>query len=128
MNLPILTADAAGGDNTMYMVLQIGSLALIFVFFYFIFIRPQKKKEKEAQAMRENVQIGDEIMTAGGIVGIVIKKSEDTVVIETGGDKSKLRIKNWAIQENITAMDEARAVAQAQKEEREAKIKGKLDK
>ena len=33
--------------------------------------------------MRENIQIGDEIMTIGGIVGIVVKKSEDTVVIET---------------------------------------------
>ena len=43
--------------------------------------------------MRENIQIGDEIMTIGGIVGLVVRKSEDTVVIETGGDKSKLRIK-----------------------------------
>lgn len=84
-------------------------MVLILVFFYFILIRPQKKKEKEAKSMRENIQIGDEIMTIGGIVGIVVKTTEDTVVIETGGDKSKLRIKTWAIQENITLTEKANA-------------------
>ena len=86
---------------------------LVIVFFYFLMIRPQKKKDKEQKEMRENIQIGDEIMTIGGIVGIVVKKTEDTVVIETGGDKSKLRIKMWAIQENITVSEKAAAEKEA---------------
>ena len=55
--------------------------------------------------MQESLQIGDEIVTGGGIVGIVVSVGEDTVVIETGGAKHKLRIKNWAITENVTAAE-----------------------
>ena len=104
-------------------------MVLIIVVFYFILIRPQKKKDKEAKAMRENIQIGDEIMTIGGIVGLVVRKSEDTVVIETGGDKSKLRIKNWAVQENITLTEKANAAKAAKANEiMEARQKKKSDK
>ena len=107
-------------------------MVLIIVVFYFILIRPQKKKDKEAKAMRENIQRGDEIMTIGGIVGLVVRKSEDTVVIETGGDKSKLRIKNWAVQENITLTEKANAAKAAKANEimeaRQKKKEKKSDK
>ena len=107
-------------------------MVLIIVVFYFILIRPQKKKDKEAKAMRENIQIGDEIMTIGGVVGLVVRKSEDTVVIETGGDKSKLRIKNWAVQENITLTEKANAAKAAKANEimeaRQKKKEKKSDK
>jgi preprotein translocase subunit YajC len=92
-------------------------LVLIVFFFYFLLIRPQKKKDKEAKTMRDNIQIGDEIMTIGGIVGIVVRKNEDTVVIETGGDKSKLRIKNFAVQENLTLLEKANAAKAAKANE-----------
>jgi preprotein translocase subunit YajC len=77
-------------------------------------IRPQKKKEKETKNMQSNIQIGDEIVTIGGIVGLVIRKGEDNVVIETGGEKNKMRIKLWAISENTSALERAKA-AQAEK-------------
>lgn len=95
----------AGGELLMTFL----PFVVIIIFFYFLMIRPQKKKEKEQNEMRQAVQIGDEIMTIGGIVGFVVKKTEDTVVIETGGDKSKLRIKIWAIQENITISEKLAA-------------------
>ena len=49
--------------------------------------------------MRQNAQIGDEITTIGGIVGRVIgiKDDNQTLVIETGTDRAKMRIKRWAI-------------------------------
>ena len=47
--------------------------------------------------MRKNLQIGDEVVTAGGIVGIVTQIKDDTVVVETGGDRSKIRVQKWAI-------------------------------
>ena len=56
--------------------------------------------------MRNNVQVGDEITTSGGIIGRVVSLREDTVVIETGSDRSKIRIKRWAIQSNETLHDE----------------------
>ena len=104
----LLLTAAEGGqttNSTLAMILQLAPLLLIFVVLYFIMIRPQKKKEKQAQEMRNNVQIGDEITTIGGIVGIVVRKSDDSIVIETGGDRSKLRVKNWAIQSNDTVHD-----------------------
>lgn len=77
--------------------------------FYFILIRPQKKKDKQAQQMRNSVQVGDEIVTVGGIVGIVVSIKEDTIVLETGSDRSKVRIKRWAIQSNSTIHDDSSA-------------------
>ena len=80
-------------------------MGLVFVAFYFILIRPQKKKEKEAAKMRDNLEIGDEIITIGGIIGRVVSIKEDHIVIETGSDRSKIRIKKWAIQSNETIHD-----------------------
>lgn len=87
-------------------------LVIMFILLYFIAIRPQKKRDRELKEMQDSLQVGDEIVTGGGIVGIVVSVGEDTVVIETGGAKHKLRIKNWAITENVTASErikEARA-------------------
>ena len=80
-------------------------LAIMFALLYFVAIRPQKKRDKELKEMQESLQVGDEVVTGGGIVGIVVSVGEDTVVIETGGAKHKLRIKNWAITENVTAAE-----------------------
>ena len=80
-------------------------LVVMFAVFYFILIRPQKKREKEAQQMRNNLQVGDEVTTMGGIVGRVVSLREDTVVIETGSDRAKIRIKRWAVQSNETLHD-----------------------
>lgn len=109
-----ITVMSQNTDVTNSMFTMLIPFVIIIFFFYFLLIRPQKKKDKEAKAMRDSIQIGDEIMTIGGIVGIVVKKTEDTVVIETGGDKSKLRIKVWAILENITVSEKA-AAARADK-------------
>lgn len=81
-------------------------LVLIFAFFYLLILRPQKKQEKKDQQMRDNLEVGDEIVTNGGIVGIVFSIKDDTVVIETGGDRSKIRIKKWAIAKVESTHDE----------------------
>lgn len=96
-------ADQA--DMTASMLPSLLMLAIMFGLMYLIVIRPQKKKEKESKEMRDNLQIGDEVTTIGGITGIVVRKTEDTVVIETGGDRSKIRVKIWAISENATVHD-----------------------
>ncbi len=100
-------ADAMG--SILYMVFSLGILVLVF---YFCIIRPQKKKEKEQKAMKDALQIGDEVTTIGGITGIVVRinrnpqnSHEDTIVIETGGDRNKVRVKMWAISENATQHD-----------------------
>ena len=94
--------EVSAGGSIMSMVLPLG---IMFVLLYFIAIRPQKKRDRELKEMQESLQVGDEVVTGGGIVGIVVSVGEDTVVIETGGAKFKLRIKNWAITENVTAAE-----------------------
>lgn len=89
-------------DQTMATLGSFLPLILIFVIFYFMLIRPQKKREKEVQSMRSSLEVGDEIITAGGIVGTIVALKEDTILIETGSDRSKIRITRWAIQSNNT--------------------------
>ena len=96
----------ASGASTGSLLMTFIPLVLIFVFFYFLILRPQKKQEKQDQAMRDNLEVGDEVVTNGGIVGIVFSIKEDTVVIETGGDRSKIRVKKWAIAKNETTHED----------------------
>ena len=101
------TGAAAGEGSIMESVLSFAPILVVIVVFYFMLIRPQQKKDKEDRAMRENLEIGDEIITAGGIVGLVVSIKEDTVVIETGSDRSKIRIAKWAVAQNVTAKEKA---------------------
>lgn len=101
-----LTVFAEQQGSTAQMLMTFLPLVLILAVFYFIIIKPQRKQEKEDAKMRDNLEIGDEVVTNGGIVGIVFQIKEDTVVIETGGDRSKIRVKKWAIAKNETVHDD----------------------
>ena len=96
-------------DQFLAIAVQIVPFVLLIVVFYFVLIRPQRKRDKETQRMRNSLQVGDEIVTVGGVVGLVVSIKEDTVVLETGGDRRKIRVKRWAIQENLTVHDDAEA-------------------
>ena len=85
---------AAETGGTLMMVLM---LAVTFGVFYFFGIRPQKKQERENNAMRNNLTIGDEITTIGGIIGKVVSIKEETCVIETTHERTKIRILKSAV-------------------------------
>lgn len=106
------TGAQAGGGSFTFIIL----LVVMFVVMYFVSIRPQKKKQKEEQQMRDNLQIGDEVTTIGGILGRVVAVKEDSIVIETGADRNKMKITRWAIQTNNTATEKAEAERIAAKE------------
>lgn len=97
----IVALTANGQATTGSLLMSFLPLVLVLIVFYFFLIRPQKKKEKKDADMRNNLQVGDEVVTVGGIVGIVFQVKEDTVVVETGGDRSKIRVKKWAIAQNL---------------------------
>lgn len=67
------------------------------VLMYFFMIRPQKKQEKETNQMRNNLAVGDEVTTIGGIIGKVVSIKEETCVIETAHERTKIRILKTAI-------------------------------
>lgn len=105
------TADAAGKSPIPMIVLMVA----MFAGMYFLMIRPQKKQQKKDQEMRESTQIGDEVTTIGGIMGRVVTVKEDSLVIETGADRSKMKIARWAIQTNNTAAEKIKAENEAAK-------------
>lgn len=97
MNLNVLTGASSATGGNMWTIIIL--YAAVIGGLYFLVIRPQSKKKKKEEKMRGNVQIGDDVTTIGGIVGRVvgIKEDADTIVIETGTDRAKMRIKRWAI-------------------------------
>lgn len=88
----ILATEAAGG--VVGMVLWI---LILIGFMYFFMIRPQKKQEKEIREMRDALQVGDEITTIGGIIGEIISIKDETILIETSGDRTKIRLLKSAV-------------------------------
>lgn len=105
-------------------------MVALFAAMYFFTIRPQKKQQKMEQEIRENTQIGDEITTIGGICGKVVSVKDDTIVIETGSDRVKIKFKKYAIQTNHTANEKIQAEREAAKaamQEKRNKKKSKKD-
>lgn len=82
MNL--LAAASAGGSCVIIVVYVV----IIIGFMYFLAIKPQKKQEKKQKALMESVEIGDSILTTSGFYGMVIDVTEDTVIVEFGGNKN----------------------------------------
>ena len=74
-------------------------IVVMFVALYFFMIRPQKKQEREINNMRNNLQVGDEITTIGGIIGKIVSIKEETLMIETGHDRTKIRILKTAVRQ-----------------------------
>ena len=82
----------------------------IFAALYFFLIRPNSKKKKEEAEMRNSISVGDEVTTIGGIVGRVLSVQEDTILLETGSDRTKIRILKTSIAENRTTHDDVETV------------------
>lgn len=107
-----LAASTTGTSSWTSILLMVG----IFAVMYFLMIRPQKKKQKEEQAMRDNLQIGDEVTTIGGIIGKIVTVKDESLIIETGADRNRMKITRWAISQNNTANEKLAAEQAAQKE------------
>ncbi len=120
----LAASTQATGSNWSIFIL----MPLLFVVMYFTMIRPQKKQQKKEQEIRESTQIGDEITTIGGIIGRVVTVKEDSLIIETGADRNKMKITRWAIQTNNTANEKIQAEREAARAAKEAEAKEKKEK
>lgn len=124
------TSTTTGGGTTGMIIM----IVVLFAGTYFLMIRPQKKQQKKDQEMRDSTQVGDEITTIGGIMGRVVTVKEDSLIIETGADRNKMKIARWAVQINNTASEklqaerEAAKAAQAKAKEEKAAAKKKSKK
>ena len=72
-----------------------------FALFYFLLIRPQQKREKKDRQMRNSLEVGDNIVTIGGIVGKIVMVKDDEIAIETSADRTKLAFKKWCVQSKV---------------------------
>lgn len=77
--------------------ISIAMIAVMFALVYFFMIRPQKKQEKEVNSMRNALVVGDEITTIGGIIGKIVSIKDETLVLETSRDGTKIRILKSAV-------------------------------
>ena len=82
------------GNSTIY------TLILIFVIFYFFLIRPQQKRVKDHKSMVESLKRGDEVITSGGIIGVVERVMEDDRIEVIIGESTKVQI----IRSTITSL------------------------
>ena len=117
LNFAFLLEGEAPTSNPWGSIIMIGALIVIF---YFFMIRPQKKQEKKDAAMRDALQVGDEVTTIGGIIGKVVSIKEETFVLETTKDRTKIRFLKGAIRSvDVKAADLAAQVMEAQSAEAE---------
>ena len=86
------SSNTSGGNLLSLLIFPI-----LLVVMYFFMIRPQRKQEKEATAMRNSLSVGDEVTTIGGIIGRVINVKDDTFVLETTRDRTRIRFERSAV-------------------------------
>jgi preprotein translocase subunit YajC len=84
---------AMGGIGfVIYIVFIIGIM-------YLLVFLPQKRRDKKAREMVNSLRVGDKVITIGGVSGKIINIKDDEVTLETGVEKTKIILKNWAIKE-----------------------------
>ena len=94
---PMLLEGSTTTGNSGGSWLSLLIFPLLLVIMYFFMIRPQRKQEKEAAAMRNSLSVGDEVTTIGGIIGRVINVKDDTFVLETTRDRTRIRFERTAV-------------------------------
>ncbi len=95
MNTLLFLEGAAGGGLGSW--LTMGLMVLVIGGMIFFTSRSNKKQERETQNMRDGLQVGDEITTIGGIIGKVVSIKEETLVLETSHDRTRIRILKSAV-------------------------------
>ena len=94
MNALFFMTEATGGGGTW---ITMGLLLVVMVAMFFFTSRSNKKQEKQAQNMRDSLTVGDEITTIGGIIGKIVSIKEETLVLETSHDRTRIRILKTAV-------------------------------
>ena len=100
-----------GAEGMSSIVMMVAMIAI----FYFLLIRPENKRKKKAEEMRNSIKKGDTITTIGGIVGKIVRVTDENIVIETSEDRVRMELAKWAVSTNTPA-------AAAKKEEKAVEV------
>lgn len=92
---------AAGGEaGSGSMLMSMLPFMIILLGMYVMMILPENKRKKKAQQMRDSIEVGDKIVTIGGMIGKVVHVSADRITFETGEDRVRIEINKWAVSSN----------------------------
>ena len=94
--IPDAMAQAAGGAPAGGGAMPFVMMAVFVVIFYFLLIRPQQKKQKEHQAMLGKLAAGDEVVTAGGILGRIVEVGDQFLTIEIA-DNVRIKVQRFQV-------------------------------
>ena len=94
--IPDAMAQTAGGSPTGGGMQFFVVMAVMFVAMYFLLIRPQQKKQKEHQAMLSKIAAGDEVVTAGGILGRVVDVGDQFLTLEIA-DNVRIKVQRFQV-------------------------------
>lgn len=123
----LLASDAtSAAPKQPDMWAQLLPFVLIFVVFYFLFIRPQQKKANEHRQLVESLKKGSNVVTSGGIYGVVIKADDESVSLEVGKD-TVIKVRKDCVAE-IMANDAPKAVVAKSDSKDKEKSAGKKTK
>jgi preprotein translocase subunit YajC len=96
--LAFLAVPREGGSGGMIILMQFVAIGFIF---YFLLIRPQRKEQQRHREMIEQLKKGDDVVTAGGIIGTVVHTQEDRITIKTG-ENTRLVIQRARVAQVLT--------------------------
>lgn len=120
------STEGQGGTGSIISLVVI--YGLIILAFYFLFIRPNSKKKKQEEEMRKNLEIGDEIITIGGVTGRIVNiKDDDSFVLETGPDRTKIVFQKWALSSVVTEKEPVEVDTKKDKKNDKKKSKEKVE-
>lgn len=92
-------------QETIALISQFFPIALMILVFYLIIFMPQRKREKKTKQMLASLQVGNGVTTIGGITGKIINIKDDELTIESGVEKTKIKIKRWAVKEVVQQVE-----------------------
>ena len=79
---------------------------VLVVVFYFLIIRPDRKRKKQQKEMRDNIAVGDDVTTIGGLVGKVVDVRSNYIIFETSDDRVRIQVAKWGISSVGKIVDE----------------------
>ena len=86
-------------------------IVLVLVVFYFLMVLPEKKRKKEFSEMINSLSVNDEIMTRGGVIGKIISLDDDSMVLESGPNKTRIRFARNSIGHKIAKEDKKEKIS-----------------
>ncbi len=106
---------------TQQLIMSLVLWVVVFGVFYLLLVRPQKKKDKELKQMRDSINVGDKVVTIGGLCATVAKVEEERVVLEVGPNRTKMPFEKWAIGTVTEKKEVKHEIADPAKEEKDEK-------